>query len=274
MIRRLLLPSLLAGAALAAAAAPALADTTVSSNWSGYAVHGTSKHYRTVTGRWRIPTPACRATPGTASAMWIGIGGYSGTSGGLEQIGTEVDCSTRGRAEYSAWSEILPAASNTLRLAVRPGNLMQATVTVVGHRVTLSLANLTTHRAVTHTQTATTIDTSSAEWILEAPSQCTTSGLCATMPLADFVKAQFSSARTTTQRGVTGTIKNANWQATAIALSPGHRRFVTQGSAASASGSATPSPLSAGGSAFTVTYGAASNPSGVYFTGRLYHPQN
>jgi hypothetical protein len=91
------------------------------------------------------------------------------------------------------------------------------------------------------------------------------------MPLADFVKAAFASAKVTTQRGVTGTIASANWTATAISLSSGHRRFAANGRAASAGGTATPSPLTAGGSAFTVTYGESPSPVGVQFAGRMYH---
>ena len=79
----------------------ASAATSVSSNWSGYAVSGAT--YKTVTGTWVQPAASCSTTSSTtASAFWIGLGGDSESSNALEQAGTEADC-TGGTASYSAW---------------------------------------------------------------------------------------------------------------------------------------------------------------------------
>ena len=45
----------------------------------------------------------------TSLAIWVGLGGYSLTSGELEQIGTEADCDAHGRASYYVWYELVPA---------------------------------------------------------------------------------------------------------------------------------------------------------------------
>jgi Peptidase A4 family len=55
-------------------------------------------------------------------AFWVGLGGFSETSQALEQIGTEANCSTAGKAKYAMWYELLPAASVPIKLKVFPGN--------------------------------------------------------------------------------------------------------------------------------------------------------
>src|SRR5947209_25549 len=104
----------------------ALADTSASANWAGYAVHHPGISFRTVSASWTQPTAAC--TPGnpTYSAYWVGLGGFSATSRALEQIGTETDCNFAGDAVLSAWYELVPAPSTPIRLAVRPGDAVTA----------------------------------------------------------------------------------------------------------------------------------------------------
>src|SRR5690242_19740126 len=114
-----------------AVATPALADSQKSSNWSGYAAHGNGVRFRHISGEWRVPKVNCSSGVTTYSAMWLGLGGFSLTSNALEQTGTEADCD--GHApHYAAWYELVPAPSHTLGLAVHPGDLMRAEVTVQG----------------------------------------------------------------------------------------------------------------------------------------------
>ena len=88
----------------------ASAGTAVSSNWSGYAVSGAT--FATVSGAWTQPAADCSSASSiTASAFWVGLGGNSETSNALEQTGTEADCNADGNATYSAWYELVPAAS-------------------------------------------------------------------------------------------------------------------------------------------------------------------
>jgi Peptidase A4 family len=244
----------LAAVALAAlAAAPAaLADSTQSSNWAGYAVHRSGVHFRDVSGSWTQPQATCTPGKATYSSVWVGIGGYALDSPALEQIGTEADCTASGRAVSSAWFELVPSASRAVRLTIGPGDRVRAAVTVNGSEVTLSLADLTRHRTFTKRVRASAIDTTSAEWILEAPSVCSRNWDCHTLPLADFGSAGFTSAHATTTTGHRGTIQDDRWRRTRISLAATGRTFVSHPTAPSAT--AVPSLLEAQGSSFTVTY--------------------
>lgn len=248
-------------------ATPALADSQTSSNWSGYAVHGAGVHFRQVSGEWRVPKVTCTSGLTTYSAMWVGIGGFSTTSPALEQTGTESDCDGA-QPLYSAWYELVPAASHQLSLRVHPGDLMRASVVVRGSRVTLVLTNLTRHRGFSRTFTPSLIDTSSAEWILEAPGACSGTH-CFTLPLSNFHRAAFSLARVVTASGRRGAIANVRWRTTRITL-----RFGTGTSGFN--GGARPSGLTARGSAFALSYIAAANPpsglpTAMVPSGRLRH---
>lgn len=277
--RRILLLAGFLGLSVLGLAPVALADTQISSNWSGYSAHRSGVHFRSIGARWRVPTLSC-SSPGF-SAMWVGLGGYSANSSALEQTGTEADCSTAGRATYFAWYELVPAASRRISLTVRPGNLMSATVKVVGHRVTLTLTNLTTRRTFSRTLTASVVDTSSAEWILESPSECNSSQHCVTLPLAAFSGARFGSARAVSLSGRSGSITSGPWGTTKIELSSSGVRFIGDGGPGSGGGNASPSSLAAGGSAFSVNYqpsaqapGRFMAPRSVRLSGRthLVHP--
>jgi Peptidase A4 family len=260
-------------------AAPAvLADTAVSGNWAGYAAHRSGVHFHTITGRWQVPKGACTAGQPGYSSIWVGLGGYSATSTALEQTGTELDCTRSGRAVYSAWYEIVPAAAHGIDLGVRSGDLMQAAVTVDGHRVTIVLRDLTEHRGFRQTVSAAALDTTSAEWIVEAPSACDGSGDCFTLPLADFGSATISSARAVTRSGHAGGVRSPGWVTTEITLAPHATRFFAD-SVDNAGGKATPSVLAAGASSFSVTYEGSSSstavpgPPGPTFSGHLVHPR-
>ena len=163
---------------------------------------------------------------------------------------------------------MIPAASRRISVAVRPGNLMSASVKVVGHRVTLTLTNRTTRRSFSRTFTASSVDTSSAEWILESPSECNSSGRCLTLPLAAFSGARFASARTATVSGHSGSITSPLWGTTKISLSSSGVRFIGDGGGGSGGGNASPSALSAGGSAFSVHDQVSAQPAGRYFAPR------
>jgi Peptidase A4 family len=269
----------LAGSACLGLAGPALADSTTSGNWAGYSAHRTGVHFSSVSARWRVPAGACSNGP-TFSSIWVGLGGYSKSSNALEQTGTELDCTRDGQAVYSAWYELVPAAAHDISLEVNPGDLMQAAVSVAGHRVSIRLADLTDHQTFRQTLYAAQLDTTSADWIVEAPSACDNNSDCFTLPLADFGTATVSSGRAVTRSGRAGTIVSRWWGTTTITLRP-HNTRVFAGTAASAGAAAIPSTLSAGGSLFSVSYQsstAGSAPSGPFFSSRegarhLVHPK-
>ncbi|MDX6658154.1 MAG: hypothetical protein QOH62_2947 [Solirubrobacteraceae bacterium] len=234
--------------------ADAATRAVISSNWAGYAVSKPAVRFRRVAGTWVQPAATC--TPGARrfSAYWLGIGGFHSASNALEQIGTQVDCSLHGQAVYSAWYELVPAAPVHVSMRVRPGDTLSASVVVSGHKVKLYLANRTTGATFYEQRSTKHIDRRSAEWVVEAPSTCDTTG-CYPLPLADFGSASFSGASATTTGGLRGTIANPTWATTAITLGPSADRNIGTGLPSPGfSGQATPSDLSPGGDAFTVTY--------------------
>jgi len=127
--------------------------------------------------------------------------------------------------------------------------------------VTLELRNLTTGKSFVKTLRMASPDVSSAEWIAEAPSAITPLGT-RILPLTNFGTLRFASASATATNGHTGTISDAAWSATRIDLAsetggpgrgPDFGPFapISQGTRAVSSG------LSAGGSAFSITWGQA-----------------
>lgn len=251
MRRRWLPLAVIAFASLCSAPA-ASADSTQSSNWAGYAVHHRGVRFSRVSGTWTQPRATCTPGEPTYSSVWVGIGGYDLDSQALEQIGTESDCTASGRAVSSAWYELVPSASHGVKMTVSPGDRIRAGVTVAGGEVTVTLTDLTRHRSFSKRLHPAIVDTTSAEWILEAPSVCSSASSCQTLPLADFGSAGFSAAAATTTSGRRGTIEDRTWATTKINLAAGGRTFVSNPSGPSAT--AVPSSLSAQGSAFTVTY--------------------
>jgi hypothetical protein len=211
-------------------------DLASSTNWSGYAT--SSATFSDVKGTWVEPAVTCAEGQSGYAAFWVGLGGFDGSTGGLEQIGTESDC-TAGHPVYAAWFEFLPAPSTPITMTVSPGDTITAEVSVDGSLVTLTLTNVTTGESFTTQDTPRELDVSSAEWIAEAPSQCNKTG-CISLPLANFATAEFSGS-STTANGHTGTISDAAWTATGIQLS-------------GTFGSATPSGLSTDGASFSVAW--------------------
>lgn len=187
--------------------------------------------------------------------MWVGLGGYKLTSSSVEQVGTELDC-VHGHPTSSAWYELAPSASHRVRIGVHPGDLIAASVTAAGGRVTVAISDLTSHRTFQRTiSPANPIDVSSAEWILEAPSDCIFgTSACQTLRLANFGRAKFTLARAQLASGSTGTISTAGGQDTKITLGPRAPLFVSIHPGQVPVGTATPSSLINHGSSFTISY--------------------
>jgi hypothetical protein len=258
---------------LALAGAPsAFAASTDSTNWAGYAAQRAGG-FHSVTASWVQPAPVCRPGGSTFSSYWVGLGGYSSSSSALEQIGTEVDCTRSGRVVSSAWYETVPAPSFTIFRPVRAGDTLTATVTVQRRRAHLVLQDITQRWTFTKNRTTYPVDVSSAEWIVEAPSQCDGSS-CQTLPLANFGSATFTGASATSPGGHTGSLGDPQWNLTRIQLRPAGRRLGVNGLA----GGATPSGLVAGGGSFSVAYSLFSLQPSVLarqataLTGRVVHP--
>lgn len=261
--RHLFIPLAAAAALTAAWAGSASADTApdaqVSGNWAGYVAGGTQ--YSSVSGSWVEPAAKCGSGQ-TFSAFWVGIGGSSGQSGSLEQTGTQSNCSADGSTDYYAWYELVPAAPVRLDLNINPGDHISAKVDVSGTNVTVSLSDQTTGQSSTKTLQMDNPDTSSAEWIAEAPSSCDGSGSCQPLPLSDFGTVQFSNASATDTNGHTGPISDSAWSAQAVALGSGGTSDVSYGAGQGSAG-AVPSTLSSDGSSFSVSVSSDSQTTGA-----------
>jgi hypothetical protein len=153
----------------------------------------------------------------------------------------------------------VPAPPIKLKLKIQPGDLISARVMLRNRYLLLRIHNLSTGRGVTRTVRMRSPDTSSAEWIAEAPSACISPDQCQTLPLADFGAIRFYDANAKTAPGKRGAINDPTFTTTELTLT-GSRPGSAPGpggpgpvSAGSASAEATPGALTGHGSAFTVT---------------------
>jgi peptidase A4-like protein len=224
--------------------------SATSSNWAGYAVSAADGapdvSYSSVSGAWRQPAATCTAGTPTYSAFWVGLGGFSPTSQALEQVGTLANCSASGRVTYSVWYELVPAAPVTIKLSIKAGDGIAASVAVSKTSVTVRITNVTQKKKTFQkrlTMASPAPDVSSAEWVAEAPAACTPTGQCTVLPLANFGGATFVVAKATAN-GHAGTISDPAWSATAITFGDPNSRTTN----------ATPTPLSPDGSSFGVTW--------------------
>jgi hypothetical protein len=261
----------LIGSTLAAGAGAATASTSrfaprtagaapqVSSNWSGYAAlapEGGTATFSDVTATWTQPKATCVSGRADSAAFWVGLGGNSETSEALEQLGTTADCDgTSTVPTYGAWWEIVPAAAVHITLKIRPGDRVTAAVLVKGQKVTMSLKDLTRKTRFAKTLTLSQpLDVSSAEWIAEAPSLCTSGGRCRSVPLTKFGTVTFTNAAAIAD-GHPGTISDLAWVATPIELiaNGGGSQFFG-GDVLGPGVGAVPGVLSADGRSFAVSW--------------------
>jgi peptidase A4-like protein len=243
MLRRGTAAPVLALALLCAPAA--LADSSTSTNWSGYVAHRTGVAFHRVSAVWKLPRPSCGGSqrPGYSST-WVGLGGYGPMSQSTEQVGTELDCTAAGRVVSSAWYEVLPAAAKKIRMTVHPGDQISATVSVSGRVVHLRLTDRTRRRTLSKRIRAAAVDVTSAEWIVEAPTWCDSAGDCAVAPLTDFGSIQITGARAQTAAGTWGSVDSPLWRATRVTLVPDPFQYDPDDMV----GISTPSDLRGGGS--------------------------
>jgi Peptidase A4 family len=162
----------------------------------------------------------------------------------------------------------VPAPSVTIKsLKIFPGDLVTASVVVNGNEILMQVKNRTRKTVFTKRMTVASPDLTSAEWIAEAPSECSSTGYCGQIPLANFGSVTFTKvAALATIAGLGdqgGTVASPLWQSTAIQLVPqGRERYfgdrfdrpdVTTGTAG-----ATPFGLTSGGDSFGVNWVADS----------------
>ncbi len=213
----------------------------ISRHWAGYVDTGGGASFTTVQATWVQPHIRCDRPNGSA-AFWIGLGGATASADGLEQIGTSADCSENFLPSYAAWYELIPvpAAPVDLPITVAPGDALSAQISALDTTITLSIRNLTTGSTFSTQTTVRYLDSSSAEWIAEAPSFCSID--CRPLPLANFGSVTFKSA-TASAEAHSGTINDPAWTYQPIKL-------IT----APEQPAALPSVLSADGESFSVRW--------------------
>ncbi len=192
----------------------------MSSNWAGYVAQpalASHARFTGVSGTWTVPSVTCPKEHISYSAVWVGLGGYREAASSLEQVGVDANCSRGGHATYASWFELLPAPPIALRLKVKPGDLLSASVTARGRVVTLRLRDLTTSTRFSTTRRLARIDLTSAEWIVEAPSECSSAESCTTLSLSNFGEVAFAST-SATAHGHSGPLSDAQWSLTALEL--------------------------------------------------------
>jgi Peptidase A4 family len=235
-----------------------------SQNWSGYVVNSQAGHsFSNVSGSWVEPSVNASSNDGYA-AFWVGIGGASNQSQALEQVGTAAQ-TVNGKVSYYAWYELVPSAQVPLNMTIHPGDHISAKVGVNGTSVTISITDQTTGQSVTKTLQMSNPDTSSAEWIAEAPAAVQSDGSMQILPLADFGKVTFTQA-SATAGGHTGSISDPAWTPQQIDLSSaGSQQFLDGGPSFTSAGLGGASQSTAGasagnvssdGSSFSVAYNA------------------
>jgi hypothetical protein len=245
------------GAGLAHARyAPALTARAAEDNryWSGYVVTGpggTGIAYTSVTGTWTVPTVACTAADaGASSAIWVGLGGYNPGSRVLEQVGVNANCDASGKPIYFAWRELVPDIARTIKAKVFPGDTITGSVNVSSlGLVELQVKNRTRRWTFTQKTTWATADTSSAEWIMEAPTNCLRNS-CHQARLANFGSVTMTRIDATGNFS-SGTLTNPNWTLTSMRLVPDVSVALGRGGPLAG---ATAGKLSADGTRFDVSW--------------------
>jgi Peptidase A4 family/ell wall binding domain 2 (CWB2) len=148
---------------------PTDVPTTDSSNWSGYAVTGTT--FTSVTGTFNAPSLVSGTSTSAALGAWVGIDGANNTSLIQAGIGEYVDPSDPSEFYLYPWWEILPNAQIVVTsVAVAPGDEVTVTIDTSGDGFWgITLTDDTNGQSYTTTQSYDGPATS-AEWIMEAPS--------------------------------------------------------------------------------------------------------
>jgi hypothetical protein len=162
-------------------------STTVSLNWSGYAV--TSKKLFTYVHTTFVqPAITCTGQPDQWTSNWSGLDGYNSDT--VEQDGTFAHCGGTGNTtpKYQAWYELFPAASVNV-FAVHPGDIIDSSVSysTTTSMFTLTISDLSTGKSSTQTAACASCARTSAEWIVERPELCNNAGTnCFLTELADY----------------------------------------------------------------------------------------
>ena len=221
--------------------------SSCSSNWAGYADVVAIGTVSAAYGSWVVPSLSCPKHGTTYVALWVGIDGYSDST--VEQTGVLGKCSS-GTASYSTWYEFYPSPMITTSVAVKPGDVVSASVTYSSTtgEFTVSITNVNSGASTVSTQAVSGAERSSAEWIVERPALCNIF-TCRLSTLANFGSASFGLQYTTAGGTNYATIGGTN-----APISSFNNFAITMIASSTGPVLAQPSSLSDGGTSFTVAY--------------------
>jgi hypothetical protein len=250
--------------------------TVVTPNWSGYVaaapVESSFKHpyFTSVTGTWTVPTADCAHAKGDASStVWVGLGGYATRD--QEEVGTDSNCAASGKRIYYAWFELVPYLSYqtfpNITDKVSPGDTITGLVKILSPTlVELRLQNRTRGWTFMREITFSSQDTSTADWVVEAPADCV-KYFCHEANLANFGSVTMRNI-SAVGKGSTGTLTDPSWKVMRVKLVPSKLLVPTllpgpnaatastpvrRGEAESPAG-ATPGPVSRKGNSFSLKW--------------------
>jgi Peptidase A4 family len=250
------------------------AKLVVSPNWSGYVARAPVKptyadpYFTRVTGTWTVPKATCGKPKAIASStVWVGIGGYA--SRDQEEVGTDSNCSAKGKPIYYAWFELVPYLSYrafpSIKSKVDPGDTMTGLVQILSPTlVKLQLHNRTKGWTFSRKITFSSQDTSTADWVVEAPANCIKYS-CYQASLANFGQVTMRKI-SAVGRGTTGTLRDPRWKVIPVKLVPSKLIVPTISDSATAAGpggkrgqakspaGSTPGPVSPDGTSFKLRW--------------------
>ena len=164
------------------AAGASIPTNVVTPNWSGYVAGAPVKssfahpYFTSVTGTWTVPTADCAHAKGEASStVWVGLGGYATRD--QEEVGTDSNCTATGKRVYYAWFELVPYLSYqafpNITDKVSPGDTITGLVKILSPTlVELRVQNRTRGWIFMRKITFSSQDSSTADWVVEAPADC------------------------------------------------------------------------------------------------------
>ena len=230
-----------------------------STNWSGYAVTGSTGSVTSVIGSWKVPAVTGSTT--AYAAFWTGIDGFSSST--VEQTGTISESSSSG-AIYYAWYEFYPSPMYQITsVPIKPGDTILASVTYTGSsgssgrgffgrsgsKFTVTITDETAGKSYTTTGTVTNAARSSAEWIAEAPSSYR-----GVLPLSNFGTAYYGSDYTSVAGTCSATVSGSTGSIGSFGSAV---QTITMVSNSGATKALPSTPLSSDGTSFTVTWESA-----------------
>ena len=222
---------------------PVSLAVTNSSNWSGYSAIGGP--YAEIKGTFTVPSVLSGVPANAQVSEWVGLDGTSANDSSLIQAGVDEYPDVRAPQGYDvqAWWEILPAAETNITMTVNAGDKVTVAIWKVSSGVwKINVTDDTTGASFTTPNETYNGPGTSAEWIVEATTECQSQSNCRTASLAPYAPAVAF-----TGLGMTGA------QATSV-----NDIVLVQGF----NDVATPSPLTNGG--FTVPYtGPSTAASGI-----------